>query len=186
MKAAIQAMTAAIAERPQSVAGSKMGRPAMKQPRFNWEAEDKYSKLKKLRLEVSNIISTDNTPQAEQLAIVKNWLGRKSLQFIELLTHVQKHRCNTLDSLFEILTNKFRPQFNETIKSLQSCKFSRWNRENAEEWMGRLLLSVIECNCKELNRQLKQQFIHGLNDTDMCYIMQCHFMYSYVSYLSSI
>ena len=32
---------------------------------------------------------------------------------------------------------------------------------------GRLWLSVIKCNYKELNRQLKEQFIHGLNDTDM-------------------
>ena len=33
--------------------------------------------------------------------------------------------------------------------------------------MGRLWLSAIECNYKELDRQLKEQFIHGLNDTDM-------------------
>ena len=35
MKAAIQAMAAATAERPQSVAGPKIGGPAMKQPGFN-------------------------------------------------------------------------------------------------------------------------------------------------------
>ena len=33
--------------------------------------------------------------------------------------------------------------------------------------MGRLQLSAIECNYKELNRQLKEQFMHGINDTDM-------------------
>ena len=33
--------------------------------------------------------------------------------------------------------------------------------------MSRLWLSVIECNCKVLDRQLKEQFIHGLNDTGM-------------------
>ena len=41
-KAAIQAMAAATAERPQSVAGPKIGGPTMEQPTFNWEAEDKY------------------------------------------------------------------------------------------------------------------------------------------------
>ena len=61
----------------------------------------------------------------------------------------------------------FRPQFNETIKSLQFCKLSRQNGKNAEEWMGRLWLSLIEYNCKELNRQLKEQFICDLNDIDM-------------------
>ena len=33
--------------------------------------------------------------------------------------------------------------------------------------MDRLWLLVVECNYKELNTQLKEQFIHGLNDTDM-------------------
>ena len=33
--------------------------------------------------------------------------------------------------------------------------------------MGRLWLSAIECNYKEIDRQLKEQFIHGLNDTEM-------------------
>ena len=32
---------------------------------------------------------------------------------------MEKETCNTLEGLFEALTNKFRPQYNETIKSLQ-------------------------------------------------------------------
>ena len=63
--------------------------------------------------------------------------------------------------------NKFRPQFNETIKSLQFHKLSRQIGENTEEWIGRLWLSVIEYNYKELDRQLKEQIIPSLNDTDM-------------------
>ena len=70
-RAAIQAMAAVTAKRPQSMAGPKIGGPAMKQPIFNGEADDKYSKLKTFRLEVSNILTTYNTPQTEQLAMVK-------------------------------------------------------------------------------------------------------------------
>ena len=43
---AIQAKVVAIAERPQSMAGPKIGIPAMKQPTFHWKMEDKYSELK--------------------------------------------------------------------------------------------------------------------------------------------
>ena len=70
-RVAIQAMAVATAERPQSAAGPKIGRPVMKQPTFNWEAEDKYSKLKTLRLEVNNVLMTYSTPQTEQLVMVK-------------------------------------------------------------------------------------------------------------------
>ena len=33
--------------------------------------------------------------------------------------------------------------------------------------MGRLCVAVAECNSRELDRQLKEQFIHGLNDKVM-------------------
>ena len=33
--------------------------------------------------------------------------------------------------------------------------------------MGRLQISAMECNYQELDRQLKEQFVHSLNDTDM-------------------
>ena len=61
---------------------------------------------------MNNIITSYNTPHAEQLAIAKNWLGRKGLQVTESLTHVEKEKCNTIEGLFETFTNKFRPQFN--------------------------------------------------------------------------
>ena len=63
----------------------------MKQPMFNWEGEDKYYELKTFHLEVNNILSTYNSPQNEQLAMVKKWLGRKGLQFIEALTNEEKN-----------------------------------------------------------------------------------------------
>ena len=61
----------------QSMAGPKLGGLAMKQPMFNWEAEDKYNELKTFKLEVNNILSTYNSPQNEQLAVVKKLAGKK-------------------------------------------------------------------------------------------------------------
>ena len=39
--------------------------------------------------------------------------------------------------------------------------------ENVEEWMGRLKVAAIKCNYHEVDRQLKEQFIHSLNDKNM-------------------
>ena len=33
--------------------------------------------------------------------------------------------------------------------------------------MGRLRTVVVKCNYKEIDRQLKEQFMHGLNDEEM-------------------
>ena len=38
-----------------------------------------------------------------------------------------------LEGLFKTLTNKFKPQYNETIKSLQFRKLYRYEDENVEE-----------------------------------------------------
>ena len=72
-----------------------------------------------------------------------------------------------MESLFTKLNNKFKSLYNETMKSLQIFKFCRQMNKNAEAWMGRLRLVAVECHYKEINRQLKDQFIHKLNDTNM-------------------
>ena len=123
MRLAIQAMAATTAERPQSMAGPKIGRPAMNQPTLNWKMEDKYSKLKTFGLEVNNILSMYNTPQTEQLAIVKNWLGRGHLQLLQMLTKDEKSHVEHWKASLKHLPA--RPQFNETAKSLQFCQLSR-------------------------------------------------------------
>ena len=69
-RAAIQAMAVDRAERTQN-AGPTLGTPMMKQPTFNWEAEDKYNELKNFRLEVNCILKLYSTPQAEQIVIIK-------------------------------------------------------------------------------------------------------------------
>ena len=40
-RTAIQALAATTTERPQSTVGPEIGTPSMKQPSFNWEADDK-------------------------------------------------------------------------------------------------------------------------------------------------
>ena len=135
---AIQVMAEASAQQMPDTAGLKISSPTMKQPTFDWDAEDKYSELKMFRLEVNNILSTYNTTQTDKLALLKNWLGRKGLQYLGTLTTTEKETCNTLEGLFDTLTNKFKPQYNKTIKSLQFRKLHRYKDENVEEWMGRL------------------------------------------------
>ena len=50
---------------------------------------------------------------------------------------------------------------------LQFRKLCRYEDENVEEWMGRLWVEAVEYNYQKVNRQLKEQFIHGLNDKSM-------------------
>ena len=63
-----------------------------------------------------------------------------------------------------MLAAKFKPQYNKTVKSLQFRKLYRLENESADEWMGGLCMTAAECNYRELDRQIKEQFIHGLND----------------------
>ena len=72
-----------------------------------------------------------------------------------------------LQGLLDTLATKFKPQYNKTIKSLQFLKLCRLDIENVDEWMGILFVATAECNYKELERQLKEQFIQGLNDKCM-------------------
>ena len=112
------------------------------------------------------MLSTYNAQETDKIAMVKNWLGKKGLHYIETLTECEKEVCSSLEGLFSTLAAKFKPQY-ETIKSLQFQKLYRLEGKSADEWMGRLHVAATKCNYRELDRQLREQFIHGLNDKVM-------------------
>ena len=62
---------------------------------------------------------------------------------------------NMVESLFDTLANKFKPQYNKTIKSLHFRRLCWLECKNVEEWMGRLHVVAVECNYREGYRQSK-------------------------------
>ena len=164
---AILTMAEMQTQRITSASGPKLGSPTLKQPSLNWETPDKYTEWKAFILEVRNVLSTYNAQETDKITMVKNWLGRKGLHYIESLTEGKKEVCSTLEGLFDTLAAKFRPQYNEIIKSLQFRKLYRFEGESIDEWMGRLPEAAAECNYREIDRQLKEQFIHRLNNKVM-------------------
>ena len=84
-----------------------------------------------------------------------------------MLTQEEQEACIDKEGLFGILSNRFKPWYNEMIKSLQFHKLVRQQNESPEEWMGTVKISGTECNYNDLDRQLKQQFICALNDNNI-------------------
>ena len=140
-RVAIQTMAETQVQRMPSTTGPKLGSPEFKQPNFNWEATDKYMEWKVFILEVRNVLSTYNAQETDKIAVVKNWLGRKGLHYIESLTEGKKEACNTLEGLFNTLAAKFEPQYNEMIKFLQFRKLYSFEDKGIDEWMRRLMCS---------------------------------------------
>ena len=89
-RVAIRAFVETQSQRPEGQQGPKLGCPALRQPQFNWEATDKYTKWKMFIPEVRNVLSTYNAQDQDKIAIVKNWLGRKGLHYLESLTEAEK------------------------------------------------------------------------------------------------
>ena len=67
------------------------------------------------------------------MPIVKNLLGKQGLQLPGSLTQAQQEVCNTEKDHFEMLNNKFKPQYNETIKSWKFGKLPRQPNQNVQE-----------------------------------------------------
>ena len=140
--------------------GPKQDGPIRKQLSFDWSSTDKYAELKNYKVTAKDMFQNYSISQAERVTIIeKNWHGRQDLQLLEALSQAEQKVCNT-EFLFETLSNKFKQQYNETIKLLQFYKLVKQHNENAEEWMGRHRITAIECDYKEIDRHLKEQFIH--------------------------
>ena len=59
-------------------------------------------------------------------------MGRKGLHYIKNLTEGEKERCGMLEGLYDMLAAKFRPQYNQTIKSLQFRQLHRVQGEGVD------------------------------------------------------
>ena len=87
----------------------------MKQWTFDWDTEDKYNELKNFRLQVYNVFKSYDMPDIEKTALIKNWLGRKGLHLLEMLTQAGIEKCETYEGLLKTLNDKFKPWYNEKI-----------------------------------------------------------------------
>ena len=67
----------------------------------------------------------------------------------------------------QCLKGKFRLQHNKIILSLQYCKLHRRENESMQEWMGKLCINTAECNYKEHDKWLKEQFINSTEDEEI-------------------
>ena len=84
-------------------------------------------------------------PETEKISIIKIGLTEKGIKLLETIMQTAQ-KCETTEGMFSTLNNRF-----------QSI---RQSNENAEDWMDRLRIATLECNYKDLDRQLKEQFIH--------------------------
>ena len=84
----IQTMAAARAERKQNI--RIQTRWAYNETtNIQLGAKDKYIEVKNFRLEIKNVFKSYSTPQVQQITIIKNLLGKKCLQFLEILTQTE-------------------------------------------------------------------------------------------------
>ena len=99
-------------------------------------------------MEVANVLQEKayDLNDKEKVPIIKNWLGREGLQFIQTLTNAEKEACKSATGLFNFFKGKFKPQHNKMILSLQYCTLHRKENESVQEWMGWLHIKAAECN----------------------------------------
>ena len=69
--------------------------------------------------------------------------------------------------LFNVLKEKFRPQYKKTILLLQYSKLHREDNGSTQEWMGRLWIRATIFNYKEHDGMLKEQFINSIDNKEI-------------------
>ena len=83
---------------------------------------------------INSYIAQEN----EKVPIIIKWLGCEEAMFVQTFNNNEQEKCKTSSGLFEVLSEKLKPQHNETVSSLRYSKQIREEKENAEEWMGHL------------------------------------------------
>ena len=96
-----------------------------------------------------------NGQENETVSIIQNWLGREGLQFIQTLNNDKQDKSKNNTGLSKVLSEKFKPQYNETSPSLKYCKLITEKSESAKELMAHSRFKQSECEYKEKLESLK-------------------------------
>ena len=91
----------------------------LKQPTFDYKSAYKYLKLFKIEIAVKNIFMTKsyNIQKGERAWVKLNWISQGGLGYVQ--ANKEKGRYIISRGLFELLSERFKPQHNETILSLK-------------------------------------------------------------------
>ena len=73
-----------------------------------------------------------NIQESKRVAITMNWLGHEDLICVKMLNDEEQEKYKTSAGLFGVLSDKFKPEHNEMILSLQYCKLAIEQNEEAE------------------------------------------------------
>ena len=83
---AVREVEGPIESRPVHVVPRKRW-PALRQPTFDWKAQNKYKHLNNFKIEVRNIfmVRSYNKEESKTVPIIMDWLGHEGLRFIQML-----------------------------------------------------------------------------------------------------
>ena len=74
----------------------------LSKPAYDWKGPDRYVELLNFKMEVANVWQTQayDLNDSEKVSILKNWLGKEGLQFIQTLANIEKGACKSTIGLF--------------------------------------------------------------------------------------
>ena len=110
-------------------------------------------------MEVENVLQVRvyDLSDEEKVSIIRHWLGREGLKFIQTLPSTEKKCMQNCDKTIQCTRRIFRLQHNEMILSLQYCKLHRKEKESAQNCMSWLHIKAAESDYKEHGRRHKEQ-----------------------------
>ena len=65
------------------------------------------------------------------MLLIMNWLGHQVPRLMQTLNDSKQEKCKISAGMLEVLNEKFKPQHNKTILSLQYCKLIREENKSA-------------------------------------------------------
>ena len=79
------------------------------------------------------VTNSYNTQESRNVPIIMNGLGLEGLRLVQTLNDKEQEKYRTGMEFFQGLSEKFKPQHNETILQLQYCKLIKEKNVNADE-----------------------------------------------------
>ena len=138
-------------------------------PKFDSKQENRLEALKAFKKKCGYIFrgSLINMSAERKCILVQDWLGEEGQKIYDSLDWQEGEDVNDYDLMWTKLETAVRPECNEIVASKKFKERMQKTGETITDFITDLILLVKDCNYVDEDRQIRDQFVYGINDEEL-------------------
>lgn len=141
-------------------------------PTFDWTAKSKWHEWQDFKLGINSAFVTPTYKDVEakdKVLLIINWMGIEAQKKVDSWPEAEKTAAMETTNAFYVQMEKgWKNASNAQFSRLQFSRIQRQKNQTGDEFMAELRFKAKDCGFTNDEERIRDQFIYGIADEEMC------------------